>query len=226
MIDVVLFDWDGTLVDSKSAIMSSYRDSTAEVLGAPYPSTPEEMALIMPMRAQESFGMMSDDSAVVEQLIAAYHRAYLRNSQMAGAFVGTRDVLDGLKARGFRLGVVTSKGRDRMSSDAERYGLTDLFDVLVTGDESAERKPHPGPIIDALEILGVRGASAVYVGDGPQDVLAGRGAGALTVSCGYGFHGADECLAERPDYLIDDIRDLPGVVDRIVAATPVSRGPS
>jgi HAD superfamily hydrolase (TIGR01509 family) len=219
-ITAVLFDWDGTLVDTKSAIQKSYRDVTTRVLGKPYPNTPEEESLILPMRAQESFGMMSDDPAVVEQLIAGYHDVYLRNSEeLAGAFSGAVETLAGLKERGLTLGVVTSKGRDRMESDALRYGLVGLFDIVVTGDDSAERKPHPGPIIDALELLGISGAQAIYVGDGPQDVLAGRGAGTLTVSCSYGFHGPAECMAENPDFLIESIEELTAVVDQILAGT-------
>jgi len=219
MINAILFDWDGTLVDSQAAIMASYRESTTEVLGKAYPSTPEEWVVVRPMRAQESFGLMSDDPEVVEQLIASYNVAYLKNSaELAHAFPGTREVLEGLRARGLRTGVVTSKGRSRMESDAQRFGLEGLFDVLVTGDESAERKPHPGPVIDALHILGIDGGSAIYVGDGPQDVIASRGAGTLAVSCSYGLHGPEECLAEGPDYLIDDIRELPAVVDRVLSA--------
>lgn len=217
-ITAVLFDWDGTLVNTKRAILQSYRDTTTLVLGRPYPDTPEETSLILPMRAQESFGMMSDDPAVVERLIAGYHVAYLRNSlELAGAFPGTVETLRGLRERGLTLGIVTSKGRERMEADAERYGLAGLFDVVVTGDDSAERKPHPGPIIDALALLGISGAQAIYVGDGPQDVLAGRAAGTMTVSCGYGFHGAAECLAENPDFLIETIDELKAVVDQVLA---------
>lgn len=225
MIQAVLFDWDGTLVDSQAAIMASYRDSTTELLGRAYPETEEEWVVVRPMRAQESFGMMSDDPAMVERLIAAYNVAYLRNSAaLAQAFPGTREVLEGLRSRGLKTGVVTSKGRSRMESDAERFGLEGLFDVIVTGDESAERKPHPGPILDALRLLGLDGAAAVYVGDGPQDVIAARGAGAVAVSCGYGLHGAQECMDEDPEFLIDDIRELTAVVDGLLVGAPAGAG--
>jgi HAD superfamily hydrolase (TIGR01509 family) len=223
VITTVLFDWDGTLVDSKAAIQASYREATTEVLGRPYPSTEEEWVIVRPMRAQESFGMMSDDPAVVERLIERYGVAYRKNSEALGqAFPGTREVLEGLRARGLKTGVVTSKARSRMESDARSFGLEGLFDVLVTGDESAERKPHPGPIIDALQILGIEGSEVVYVGDGPQDVLAARGAGTLAVSCSYGLHGPEECLAENPDHMIHDIRELTSVVDLLLAPAPAA----
>ena len=80
------------------------------------------------MRAQESFGSLSDDPAVVERLIAAYHVAYLRNSQsLAGAFEHTVATLTALRDRGLQVGIVTSKARDRMESDRDRYGIGDIF---------------------------------------------------------------------------------------------------
>lgn len=214
----ILFDWDGTLVDSKKAILASYRDATTEVIGRAFPETEEEVARILPMRAQESFGSLSDDPAVVERLIAAYHVAYLRNSQsLAGAFEHTIATLTALKDRGLQVGIVTSKARDRMESDRDRYGIGDIFAVTVTGDVSAERKPHPGPVIDAMEALGIKGDETVYVGDGPQDVLAGSGAGAVTVLCTYGFHDRTESAELAPDYVIDDVADVLGIVDALAA---------
>jgi phosphoglycolate phosphatase-like HAD superfamily hydrolase len=218
MIKAVLFDWDGTLVDSKKAILASYRDATTEVIGRAFPETAEEVARILPMRAQESFGSLSDDPAVVDRLIAAYHVAYLRNSQsLAGAFEHTVATLTALRDRGLQVGVVTSKARDRMESDRDRYGIGDIFAVAVTGDVSAERKPHPGPVIDAMEALGIKGDETVYVGDGPQDVLAGSGAGAVTVLCTYGFHDRTESAELAPDYVIDDVAEVLGIVDALAA---------
>lgn len=217
MIHTVLFDWDGTLVNSKRAIMQTYRDVTSEVMGREYPTTPEEVSLIMPMRLSESVGIISPDPEVARELAARFTAAYLRNSELlAEAFPGTIETLQSLRSRGITLGVVTSKGRGRMQADAERYGLVEFFDVVVTGDDSKERKPHPGPIIDALEVLGVTGDQVIYVGDGPQDVIAGKGAGTFTVSCSYGFHGPEECLAENPDFLIDEISELTGVVGQLL----------
>lgn len=209
MIEAVLFDWDGTLVDSKKAILQSYRDATGKVLGRAFPDTPEEVALILPMRAQESFPMLAGDRADPAELTQAYHDAYMVNSeQFAGAFAGTRSTLDAIVASGVTVGIVTSKSRDRVDSDMARFGLEGMFATIVSGDLSAERKPHPGPVLDAMRQLGVEPSQVLFVGDGPQDVIAGRAAGTLTVACTYGFHGREECAAEHPDYLIDAIEDL------------------
>lgn len=216
-----MFDWDGTLVDSKKVILASYRDATEKVLGRPFPQTPEEIALILPMRAQESFPMLAEGKADPAVLTQAYHEAYLVNSaRWGGAFPETRATLDSLKSQGLEIGLVTSKSRDRVDSDMERFGLNDLFSVIITGDMSAERKPHPGPVLDAIRELKVNASSVVMVGDGPQDVEAGRGAGTVTVACTYGFHGRQECEEAKPDYLIDAIEDLISVTSALMAMRP------
>lgn len=217
MLKAVLFDWDGTLVNSKDAILQSYRDSTTEHLGKPYPVTDEEVALIIPMRAQESFGMMSDDPDVVESLIAGYHAAYLRNSQtLTRAYDGAVETLHSLLDRGLRIGVVTSKGRDRVDHDAERFGLASYVEAYVTGDVSAERKPHPGPIREALEAMVLDASEVLYVGDGPQDVIAGRGAGVRTAAAAYGFHTMDEIELQQPDHVLQSVREVEDLVQRLV----------
>ncbi len=217
MIKAVLFDWDGTILDNHEVIMSSYRAATTEVLGRPIPSTPEEAARIIRLRGQESFGSMSDDPEVVAQIAAAYHRAYLGLAEtMGGPFPGTKETLEALKERGLLVGIVTSKARARWVSDAARFDLTDLFSVSITGDESKEAKPHPGPVIDAIAILGLDPSEAVFVGDGPQDVVAGNTAGSTTVGCRYGFH-PDEIDDAGADYVIGDIAEILTIVDSLLA---------
>lgn len=218
MIRAVLFDWDGTLVDTKRVILASYRDATEKVLGRAFPQTPEEISLILPMRAQESFPMLAEGKADPAVLTAAYHEAYLVNSaRWGGTFAETVSTLTALRDMGLTLGVVTSKSRDRVDSDMERFGLQGMFSVIVSGDVSAERKPHPGPVLDAIRELALHPSEVVMVGDGPQDVRAGRGAGALTVACTYGFHGREECSEADPDFLIDAIEELLAVVDTVMA---------
>lgn len=209
MLRAVLLDWDGTLIDAKDAIVASYRTATRDVLGTPFPSTEEEWNRVSAMRAQESFGGMVDDPKIVERLIAAYHDAYLDCSrELARPYPGVRQTLATIAEIGFRTGVVTSKGRDRVDADAERFGLASFVEAYVTGDASAERKPHPGPIIEGLDRMGLCPDEVMYVGDGPHDVVAGHGAGVKTVAAVYGMHPEDECLAEHPDHVIRDITEL------------------
>lgn len=215
-VKAVLFDWDGTLANSKAAILQSYRDATTEILGRRFPDTPEEVERVMPLRAQESFGALSDDPSVVERLIEGYHQAYLRNSEsLSHVFDNVVSTLEELRDRGITLGVVTTKWKNRLDADKARYGMEDLFEVSITGDVSVEYKPHPGPVLDAMKALDVSAAETIYVGDGPHDAIAGVKAGATTVLCTYGFHQRSETTQVEPHYVIDDITEMVGIVDSL-----------
>jgi phosphoglycolate phosphatase-like HAD superfamily hydrolase len=98
-----------------------------------------------------------------------------------------------------------------MELDAERTGLGRYVDVAVTGDDVELAKPDPASVVAAIAALGVSPREALYVGDGPNDVRAGRGAGARTVGVAYGFHPA-EMRAERPDTVVERPLDVLALV--------------
>jgi phosphoglycolate phosphatase len=94
-------------------------------------------------------------------------------------------------------------------------GATHLFAAIVAGGDVAEKKPHPAPVLAVASMLGVSGAEVVMVGDGPQDVLAGRAAGARTVGVMEGgFLPRERMLAAAPDVVVDHLGELPAVVKR------------
>lgn len=218
MIKAVLFDWDGTILDNREVIMSSYRAASTEVLGYPIPATPQDEARIIRLRGQESFGSMSDDPAVVERVAAAYHKHYLGFAETLGKpFQDAKETLARLNELGFLVGVVTSKARMRWEGDLARYGLAGLFTVSVTGDEAREAKPHPGPVLSALEQLRLAPGEVIFAGDGPQDVAAGRAAGVITVGCRYGFH-PDEIDDADADYVIAQLPEILTVVEAITGS--------
>lgn len=216
MLKAVLFDWDGTLVDSLPAVLASYHDATSAILGRIYPDGSDELRIILPMRIDESMGRVAESPEMKGALIEAYRAAYRLHSQTKGrAFEGSRAVLEDLHERGLRVGVVTSKGEERFRSDAEGYGLADLVDEAVTAESVAERKPHPEPILFALAQLGVAPDAALYVGDGPQDVVAGHAAGLLVAAAAYGSHPLTELRAERPEWIIDSVSELIAIVSSL-----------
>jgi len=218
MNTAVLFDWDGTLMDSHSAILAAYRSATTSVIGRRFPDTQDEIDLIRPMRAQQSFPLLSDDPKTVAEMIAAYNDAYVRESvTTAHAFPGVERLLGRLRDGGQTLAVVSSKAGSRIAADAVQESLDSFFDTVISGDTSAEVKPHPGPILDALAALEVPADQAIYVGDGPQDVIAGRDAGVFTVGVTYGLHSAAEVAGERPDALANNIDELESAILGAVA---------
>ncbi|MEP6641088.1 MAG: HAD-IA family hydrolase [Gaiellales bacterium] len=191
-----LFDFDGTLVDSVELILDSFRHATATVLG----SVPDDRVLMAgvgtPLREQ----MRSFDAGRADELTTVYreHNA-LRHADLLRPYPGVDAMLAGLRLRGCRLGIVTSKMRDAVELGMRYVPLGD-FDAVVTCDDTDRHKPDPAPVLHALALLDAPAAGAVYVGDAPYDVRAGRGAGVATAAAMWGdTFPADVLRAERPD---------------------------
>jgi HAD superfamily hydrolase (TIGR01509 family) len=213
-IEAVVFDWDGTLMDSKRALLSSYHEATTAVLGAPFPVDPADVEKIIQLRAAESFSLIAKgDPELAERVATAFQDAYRRNQETTEPFPGTLETLAELRARGIRLGVATSKAQIRMDLEGERTGISKLIEESVTGDQVKRAKPDPESVIESIRRLGVEPARTLYVGDGPNDIRAARGAGAIAVGVSYGFH-PEQLRAEGPDHVIDHPGELLELVSR------------
>jgi HAD superfamily hydrolase (TIGR01509 family) len=205
----VLFDWDGTLIDSGDILLQCWHQVTTRVLGAPFPVTEEDRRKFLSMRGADSFPLLSDDRDVVSALDTGFTEAYLDLAPVhVHAQEGSRELVAALRAAGARLGVVTSKTTVRFMRDVEICSFVGAFDVVVTGDDVTRAKPHPEGVLAALAALGIAPADAVMVGDGPVDVRAGRSAGTRTVGISHGLHSTDELLAEVPDVLVGSLIEL------------------
>lgn len=207
-IQAVVFDWDGTLMDSKSAIVAAYHEVTTAEMGAPFPVEEADVDQIIQLRAQEAFPIIAKgDPDLTKRVADGFHVAYAEHQKHTEPFEGTLETLRELRAQGLKIGIATSKARKRMDLDGERTGLSELFDFAVTGDDVAAAKPDPEPVAAAIAELGVEPGRTLYVGDGPNDVIAGQGAGAITVGVSFGFHPA-EMREANPDHVIDHPREL------------------
>jgi HAD superfamily hydrolase (TIGR01509 family) len=210
-IEAVVFDWDGTLVDSKRALVASFQETTAEVLGEPFPTAHEDVERMVQVRGQEAFEEIAGgDPELFQRIEEVFHRVYVSQQANIAPFPGALETLARLREAGLLLGVATSKARLRLDLEAERTGIGALLDVSISGDEVAVAKPDPEQVVAAIAALGAEPARTLYVGDGPNDVLAGRGAGAITVAVSFGFHPA-EARAAAPDHVIDALPDLLGL---------------
>ncbi len=207
---VVLFDLDGTVVDSGGIILASMRHATRTVLARDY-SDRELLAHVggPGLEAQ----MHAIDPARADELVAVYraHNEPLHDTLEACA--GMEDVLSTLHGEGRRLAVVTAKRRATVELAFARLPLAHLFEVVVGGDETARHKPDPEPLLLALERLGADPADAAYVGDSPYDVRAARAAGMFAVAVTWGrIHGRERLAEEHPDALVDTPEELLAVL--------------
>lgn len=211
--DPVLFDLDGTLIDSGAMILASFRHATRtvlkreirdeELLGAVGGSTLRDQ-----MRA---FG-----AAHVDELVRAYREHNTPLHAELQACNGVLDVLARLREDGRRLGIVTAKRRHTIRLAFAVLPLEEFFDAVVSSEETERHKPHPEPLLLALERLGAEPLSAAYVGDSPFDVRAAKAAGlrAIAVSWG-GIHSPERLEAEQPDELVHSAGELLDVLSDV-----------
>jgi pyrophosphatase PpaX len=203
---VVLFDLDGTVIDSGAIILASMRHAAKEVLGIEPPDE-ELLAAVGGPGLEAQMHALSPD--VVDELVTVYraHNEPLHDELVCCA--GMDDVLVRLKDEGRRLGLVTAKRRKTVELAFATLPLAHLFETVVGGDETERHKPHPAPLLLALERLGARPEESAYVGDAPFDVQAAKAAGLFSVAVTWGgIHTRERLEAEQPDVLIDRAEEL------------------
>jgi len=207
---VVLFDLDGTVIDSGAIILASMRHAAREVLGIEVPDE-QLMAAVGGPGLEAQMEALSPDRA--DELVTVYraHNEPLHDELACCA--GMDEVLVQLKDEGRRLGIVTAKRRQTVELAFARIPIEHLFETVVGGDETKKHKPDPEPLLLALERLGAGADEAVYVGDAPFDVKAAKGAGVYSVGVTWGgIHSRERLEAEEPDALVDTAEELLGVV--------------
>lgn len=208
----VLFDLDGTLIDSRHAIIESYRATFENEVGRPLPAPLEDPSAIMAPRPHEVFAEYTDGDPVA--LEAAYGQHYVAGAyRRVVAYPALLETLSAISDRGITVGIVTNKRLARMLKDFEFLGIDpELFACLVTADDTAERKPHPAPVLLGLARCGLAAEDSWYVGDGPQDVLAGAAAGTRTAGAAYGYYGKARLDDHGPDHVLGSLTDLLDII--------------
>ncbi|HEU5303065.1 MAG TPA: HAD-IA family hydrolase [Gemmatimonadales bacterium] len=207
----VLFDLDGTLIDSIRLILDSYHHTLSR---HQLPARSDEhwlKGIGTPLHVQ--FAEWRESPETLAAMIATYREYNLEHhDRMVTVFPGVVDAVREIKAAGVATGLVTSKNRQGALRGLRLVGLEALMDVLVCADEVANPKPHPEPVEKGIALLGADAATTVYVGDSVHDMHSGRAAGVKTAAALWGPFGRSHLEGAKPDYWLDTPGDLVGLV--------------
>jgi pyrophosphatase PpaX len=207
---VVLFDLDGTLVDSGAMILASFRHAARTVLAR---DVEEEQIAALVGGSNLHDQMRVLDASRVDELVDAYRAHNRPLHDTLEAFAGVEELVETLSAQGCKLGIVTAKGRPTVDLAFAVLSLEPYFDVVVTADMTERHKPDPEPVLKALELLESEPCEAAFVGDSPWDVQAGKAAGVFTVAVSWGkIHPEERLLQAGADVLVHSPEELLGVL--------------
>jgi HAD superfamily hydrolase (TIGR01509 family) len=202
-VSAILFDWDGTIVDSAQLGLNAYYKVFAE-LGCEFS---EEIynANYSPnwVKIYEALELPRDQWERADTLWRFHYDA-----QTPQLIEGAADTLATMHANGYRLGVVSSGNNDRVNREIDQFGLRDLFEVVMCHEHITQRKPHPEGLHLALERMAVPPHEAAYVGDAPEDIQMGKEAHVLTVGVRGNYPCSGRLLAAEPDIYLLSITEL------------------
>lgn len=203
----ILFDLDGTLIDSVDLIVDSYLHTFAE---HDLPAlTRDEILAGMGRPLRSIFGAWTDDPATMDRWIATYREYNLANHDArVTAYPGVVDMVRRIREAGHRTALVTSKNRYGADRGLTLVGLRDAIELIVGADDVTHPKPHAEPVEQALARLGVTTAGCLFVGDSHHDVLSGRAAGVGTVGVTWGPFDRAHLEASSPDFYCDTPTEL------------------
>ncbi|WP_342514565.1 pyrophosphatase PpaX [Sporosarcina sp. FSL K6-1522] len=208
-ITTLLFDFDGTLLDTNELIIQTFQ----HVLDKHYPGE-YERADILPFLGptlMDTFGKVNPERA--EEHIAEY-RAWniAHHDDLAYEFDGVSETLRLLKAAGMKMAIVSTKRKDMIERGLGLLDVEGVFDVVIGIDDVTNPKPDPEPIVLALEKLGATAEEALMIGDNYHDIEGGKNAGVRTAAVAWSIKGESFLQTYQPDYMLHHISDMLKIV--------------
>lgn len=202
-VTTLLFDWDGTLVDSAELGLVAYERSFAE-LGVPFDHETYR-AVYSPnwLTVYEGLGLPKEHWQRADELWTHHY-----DQQSAKLIEGATETVADIRQKGYRLGVVSSGNDCRVNREINELGLAGFFEVVICHEQIRNRKPHPEGIEIAMQQLGVAPIQTCYVGDSPEDIEMGKRAGVITVGVRSSYPTSWKLQAAEPDIYLQSLADL------------------
>ena len=215
MINTVLFDFDGALVNTNDVIIASWQHTYMYYLGRE-----ESLEKITACFGEPLLLTMEREFPEVDPRESAevYRNFQKENAdELVKIFPGIKELLESLKTDGFRMGVVTSRTRESAQRYMDMFGIGDYFEEMVSCDDTEIHKPNPEPILLCLKKMGITAEEALMVGDSPFDIKCANNAGVKSVLVGWRITGDGQTLIDdaREDFTISEPSELVGVLKRL-----------
>ncbi|TAK82332.1 MAG: HAD family hydrolase [Betaproteobacteria bacterium] len=203
---LIVFDWDGTIIDSHGAIVACMQEASRE-LGLAIPER-ERASHVIGLSLHEILRIVAPDlpAARYPEYIAAYRRHFLAREDSMQLFPGMRNLLEGL-SRSHVLGIATGKSRKGLERALAAAGLGELFAASRCADET-DPKPHPAMLLELMEELKVSADGVLMIGDTSHDMQMARAAGVDAVAVAYGAHPEEGLRACEPLDCFSDVAQL------------------
>lgn len=208
-INTLLFDLDGTLINTNELIIESF----LHTLHSYYPDQykREDVLPFIGPTLYDTFTSINPEKT--EEMVKVYRKFnHEQHDVLVTEYETVFETIKTLKEHGFKLGIVTTKIRDTVNMGLKLTKLDQFFDVVVTLDDVENAKPHPEPVLNALAQLDSKPEEAIMVGDNHHDVEAGKNAGTQTAGVSWSVKGREYISSYNPDYLLERMSDLLPIV--------------
>lgn len=210
MIEAVLFDLDGTIVNTNNLILNSFRHAFKTHFEN-MDIKDEEIVKLFGEPLKKSMEKYGKEN--VDKLIDIFHEYNESNhDELTESFQGVEDTLKRLKENGIKLAIVTSKRRVMVERSLNLFKLKDYFEVIITPEDTKIHKPFGEPALKACELLKVSPSQSLMVGDSHNDILCGKNAGNKTCLVKYTMLPLEELLKYSPDFVIDNMKDVLDII--------------
>ncbi|SHM95490.1 pyrophosphatase PpaX [Gracilibacillus kekensis] len=208
-VETILFDLDGTLIDTNELIIASFTHTVEKYGDRPY--TREEILDFIGPPLIDSLKKVNAEK--VEDMMTTYREHnYANHEKYVEAYPTVVETIKTLKNAGFQLGIVTTKLSDTAKLGLKITGMDQLFDVLIGLDDVENAKPHPEPILKAIDELHANPMTTMMVGDNYHDIEAGHNAGVQTAGVAWTIKGRKILEDHDPDYMLEEMSDLLKIV--------------
>ena len=208
-ITTLLFDLDGTLIDTNELIIQSYLHTLEQYFPGKY--TREDVLPFMGPPLHEVFYELNPEKA--EEMVSVY-RAFnkAKHDELVTEFPGVHETVQILHDHNFKLGIVSTKKRDMVLKGLKFMNLDPYFPTVVTVDDVTNPKPHPEPIQKAMAELQSEPEETIMIGDNYHDIVGGKNAGTITCGVSWSLKGSEFLQKYEPDYMLEEMTDLLAIV--------------